>query len=106
MAVVIRLARHGRKKLPFYRIVAADKQKARDGRYIEMLGTFDPLAESEGLNLKEDRVKHWVSAGANPSPTVATLIEGKLPGYLKEIEEKRLQRLRSARAKRKTKAAA
>lgn len=75
MAVVIRLSRHGRKKKPFYRIVAANKENARDGRYLEVLGTFDPCREEGIIDLKLDRVEHWKSCGAKPSPQAAQLIK-------------------------------
>ena len=72
MAVVIRFARHGTKGKPFYRIVAADKQYPRDGRYLEVLGTFNPKSEEAKLN--SERVKYWIDNGAKPSPAVKTLI--------------------------------
>ena len=103
MAVTLRLARHGRKKRPFYRIVAADKAKKRDGRYLERLGTVDPLAEPATVELKDERVKYWLSVGARPSQTVAHIIEKQIPGHLKEIEEKRLEKIKERRAKRKAK---
>ena len=106
MAVVIRLARYGRKKLPFYRIVAADKQSPRDGRYLELLGTVDPLTDPITLTLKEERVKYWVGVGAAPSPTVASMINKRLPGFLEELNKKRLEKVRAVRAKRKTRAKA
>ena len=74
MAVRIRLARHGRKKAPFYRIVAADGRMPRDGRYIERLGHFDPMAEPEQLVLDLERVDYWIGVGASPSDTAASLI--------------------------------
>jgi small subunit ribosomal protein S16 len=75
MAVRIRLARHGRKKAPFYRIVAADGRMPRDGRYIERLGHFDPMADADQVVLDLDRVDYWISVGASPSDTVATIIK-------------------------------
>lgn len=72
--VVIRLARGGAKKRPFYRVVTADQRMPRDGRFIEQLGTFDPRAEKNGINLKIDRVDHWLKVGAQPSDTVKSLI--------------------------------
>ncbi|MFN8389767.1 MAG: 30S ribosomal protein S16 [Bdellovibrionota bacterium] len=105
MAVTIRLARHGRKKIPFYRIVATDKDYKRDGRYLEQLGTMNPLTDPITVNLKEDRVKHWISLGAYPSATVARIIATKIPGYLEGIEKARLEKVRAARAKRKARAA-
>ena len=75
MAVRLRMVRRGRKKRPFYSVVAADSAKTRAGSYIEKLGTFDPLVEENGLNLNEERVKYWLSVGASPSDTVANLIK-------------------------------
>ena len=105
MAVVIRLSRHGRKKLAFYRIVAADKQLKRDGRYLELLGTMNPLTNPITVTLKEDRVKYWVGVGAKPSQTVAAIIDSKLPGYLEGLDTARLDKIRTARKARKTRAA-
>ncbi|MCA9507847.1 MAG: 30S ribosomal protein S16 [Myxococcales bacterium] len=73
--VVIRLARGGAKKRPFYRVVAADQRMSRDGRFIEQVGTFDPRAQKDALNLKIDRVDHWLKVGAQPSDTVKSLIK-------------------------------
>ena len=74
MAVRIRLARYGRKKRPFYRIVAADQRAPRDGRYIERLGHFDPMTDENNLELDLERVDYWLGVGAAPSDTVAGLI--------------------------------
>ncbi len=74
MALKIRLARGGAKKRPFYRIVVADSRSPRDGRFIERLGTYDPMLPKdspERIRLKEDRVKHWLGVGAQPSDRVA-----------------------------------
>ncbi len=73
--VVIRLARGGAKKRPFYRVVAADQRMARDGRFIEQVGTFDPRVDKGSINLKIDRVEHWMKVGAQPSDTVKSLIK-------------------------------
>lgn len=75
--VVIRMARGGAKKRPFYRLVVADKRCSRDGRYIERVGFFNPLAAGaeERLRLDLERVDHWVSQGAQPSDRVKTLIK-------------------------------
>ena len=75
MAVRIRLARHGRKKQPFYRIVATDGRFPRDGRYIERLGHFNPMSEPKELVIDLERVDYWMGVGANPSETAAKLIE-------------------------------
>ncbi len=72
--VVIRLARGGAKKRPFYRIVVADSRFPRDGRYIEQIGTYNPRVEENAVNVKLDRVDHWVSKGAQASDTTASLI--------------------------------
>jgi small subunit ribosomal protein S16 len=74
--VVIRLARGGSKKRPFYNIVAADARNRRDGRYLERLGFFNPVAsgQAEALRVAFDRVDYWVSNGAQVSPTVTRLM--------------------------------
>ena len=72
--VVIRLARAGTKKKPFYRVVVADRRDARDGRFIEQVGTYDPRKQQHGLALMLDRVDHWVGQGAQPSETVGHLV--------------------------------
>jgi len=69
--VVIRLTRKGRKKNPFYRIVAADSRMPRDGRFLENLGTYDPLKKEVKMNL--ERIDHWIKVGAKMSDTVAKL---------------------------------
>ena len=77
MVVKLRLQRFGRKKRPYYRVVATDARKPRDGKPIEFLGTFDPLVDKNGvkkLRLKEDRVNYWLSVGAQPSDTVRSFI--------------------------------
>ena len=74
MAVRLRLTRMGRKKKPFYRIVAADSRAPRDGRNIETLGWYDPMANPSGLKVDLERVDYWLGVGAKPSETVASLI--------------------------------
>ena len=75
--VSIRLSRTGSKKRPFYHIVTTDSHNRRDGRYIERLGFFNPIAndKEEGLRLDLDRAKYWISVGAQPSSRVSQLIE-------------------------------
>lgn len=73
--VKIRLARHGAKKKPFYRIVVADKECPRDGRYLENVGTYDPLQNPAKVTLKEERIKYWIGQGAIPSDTVKSLFK-------------------------------
>jgi small subunit ribosomal protein S16 len=72
MAVAIRFSRQGKKKSPFYRIVAADKRKARDGKFIELLGTYHPVTKA--LKLDAERYQKWISVGAQPSGTLAAII--------------------------------
>ena len=72
--VKIRLARHGAKKRPFYRIVAADSRSPRDGRFIEQLGFYDPTKDPSVVQLKTDKLKKWLQNGAQPTDTVARLI--------------------------------
>ena len=77
MATKIRLARGGSKKRPFYSIVVADVRAPRDGRFIEKLGTYNPLLAKDDPNrvqYKEDRVKHWLSVGAQPTDPVARFL--------------------------------
>lgn len=82
MAVKIRLARMGAKKRPFYRIVAADSQSKRDGRFLEVIGTYNPLTDPAEVSLKGELLKKWLDQGATPSETVASLLKAKglLPG--------------------------
>ena len=72
--VRIRLRRMGAKKKPFYRIVVADKRSPRDGRFIETIGTYNPLTEPETVTLQVDRAAHWLSVGAQPTEAVARLL--------------------------------
>ena len=74
MAVKIRLTRMGSKKKPFYRINVADSRTPRDGRFIETVGTYNPLIEENQVTLKEDRVLEWLSKGAQPSDTVRNIL--------------------------------
>ena len=72
MAVAIRMSRQGKKKSPFYRIVAADKRCARDGRFIELLGTYHPITKV--LKLDSEKYQKWISVGAQPSGTLAAVV--------------------------------
>ncbi|MFP6665483.1 MAG: 30S ribosomal protein S16 [Deltaproteobacteria bacterium] len=75
MATTIRLARHGSKKRPFYRIVAATTKAPRDGRFLEQLGHYDPTREPVELRVHLDKVEKWIRNGAKPSDTVASLLK-------------------------------
>ncbi len=73
--LTIRLTRQGRKKVPFYHVVVADKRAPRDSNYIERLGHFNPLSHGEPTKLVLERISHWLKQGAHPSPTVKNLIK-------------------------------
>ncbi len=78
MALKIRLARGGSKKRPYYRIVVAEVTSPRDGRYVEKVGTYDPMLNKDDENrvkLIEDRIKHWLSVGARPTDRVARFLD-------------------------------
>jgi small subunit ribosomal protein S16 len=74
MAVKIRLSRHGSKKKPIYRIVVANSESPRDGRFIEQVGLYDPTRKPTLINLKTDKLEAWLKKGARPTQTVAQLI--------------------------------
>jgi len=77
MAVKIRLARMGGKGRPFYRIVVANSEFPRDGRFLEIVGNYDPQKNPAAVNLKEERIVDWLSKGAKPTLTVSQLLEKK-----------------------------
>ncbi len=74
MAVAIRLKREGARNHPYYKIVVADQRMPRDGRFIEIIGTYDPKKEGENFSLELDRANYWVGVGARPSQTVGSII--------------------------------
>ncbi len=74
MAVSIRLRREGTTNRPYYRVVVADSRSPRDGKFIEMIGNYDPKKETENANLDLDRAEYWIGKGAQPSDTVLSLI--------------------------------
>jgi len=73
--LMIRLARFGAKKKPVYRVVVIEKERARDSRAVEVVGHYNPLTNPATVNLKHDRITHWMRHGAQPSDTVARLIQ-------------------------------
>ena len=75
MPVVLRLTRRGTKKKPFYRIVATDSRNPRDGRFLEVLGTYDPLKTDDNIKVDADKAMAWIKKGAQPSQTVASLLK-------------------------------
>ena len=84
MPVKIRLARHGAKKKPFYRIVAADSESPRDGRFLEIVGTYNPLIDPAEVSLKQERIKYWIDQGAIPTATVKNLL--KKEGFFAKLK--------------------
>jgi small subunit ribosomal protein S16 len=77
MPVRLRLTRKGAKKRPFYRIVAADSEAPRDGRFLEVLGYYDPLKDPAQVQMDEDKVRKWIQRGAKVSDTVGSLLRKK-----------------------------
>lgn len=75
MAVKLRLMRMGKKKQPTYRVVAADSRSPRDGRFIEIIGTYEPRAEPSVVKIDNDKAVHWLSQGATPTDTVQKLLQ-------------------------------
>ena len=85
MHVKIRLKRMGSKKRPFYRIVVADSRSPRDGRFIETVGTYNPLTQPEQVTLKEEAIMGWLNNGAQPSDTVRNILSKE--GVMKKFHE-------------------
>ena len=75
MAVSIRLRREGAKNSPYYKVVVADSRSPRDGKFIEIVGTYDPKKKDHNSTIKLDRIEHWISKGAQPSDTVRSLVK-------------------------------
>ena len=96
MAVKIRLRRVGRKKSPMYRIVVADSKSPRDGKFLEIIGQYNPRQGESAVNLQVDRANYWMDHGAQPSDTVRSLL--RRAGVLKQRHETRLAEKLQARA--------
>lgn len=102
LAVKIRLSRHGAKKRPFYRVVVADERMPRDGRYIEQVGTYNPLTHPHAINLDLERIDAWIKDGAQLSGTVSHLVsivrDGDKPAPAKKQKKskKQIERERAA----------
>jgi small subunit ribosomal protein S16 len=75
MAVIIRLRRDGAKNSPYYRIVVADKHSPRDGKFLELIGTYDPKKKGDNSTIKVPRAEHWIKLGAKPSDTVRSILK-------------------------------
>ena len=95
MAVKIRLTRMGSKKKPFYRINVADSRSPRDGRFIETVGTYNPLVEENQVTLKEDRVLAWLADGAQPSDTDHNILPKE--GVLNKLHDSKFSKLSKSR---------
>lgn len=101
MSVRLRMQRHGSKKRPFYRVVAADIRAPRDGRYIEQLGVYDPLHDDPiVVNLDLERVDYWLGVGAQPTDTVNTLIQKVRDGKTRTVQELEAQNREQKRQER------
>ena len=85
MAVKIRLARHGKKAQPFYHIVAADSRAPRDGKFIEKLGTYNPITKPATVEINFDRVLYWIQNGALPSDTAGSILRKEGVLYMKHL---------------------
>lgn len=88
--LAISLMRMGTKGKPFYRVVVKEKRSKRDGKYLENVGTYNPMADPAEVNLKHDRVQYWISVGAQPSETVASLIKNN-PELSEEEKQAKLE---------------
>ena len=73
----IRLSRIGKKKKPYYRVVVIERTRPRDGRFVEIVGTYDPLKKPAEIKLDADRIKHWLGRGAQPSDTVRSFLRSQ-----------------------------
>ncbi len=77
--LTIRLARIGKKKRPFYRVVVTEKTRPRNGRFVEIVGTYDPLKKPAAVEVNRERVEYWLGKGAQPSDTVRSLLRNPRP---------------------------
>ena len=84
--VKIRLKRFGAKKRPYYRAVVIDSRKPRDGRALEYLGTYNPMTEPSEIDLKRERIEHWVALGAQLSPQMKTLLNRQVEAQVVSAE--------------------
>jgi small subunit ribosomal protein S16 len=108
MSLRIRLARGGAKKRPYYRIVVADARMPRDGRYVEKVGTYNPMLAKDDpnrINLLEDRIRHWLSVGAQPSDRVARFLGAAEIAAKPAIPSQTKQHLPKAKAQERLKEA-
>ncbi|MCS6893774.1 MAG: 30S ribosomal protein S16 [Deltaproteobacteria bacterium] len=99
--VKIRLQRHGRHKRPFYRMVACDERCRRDGRFLEIIGYYDPFAKDSMIKINSNALIKWINFGAQPTETVKKLIQRQMPNFFTDIEARRREKIRLKRKKRK-----
>ncbi len=103
MALKIRLRAQGRKNRTFYRLVVADSRYPRDGKYVEMLGWYNPFqpGTESNIEVKMDRLEHWLKHGAQMTPKLETLVKRVNPAFIKGFYKERLDRELAKRAKKK-----
>ena len=106
MAVKIRLARHGAKKRPYYRVVVADGRMPRDGRYIEEVGRYNPLTNPKVIDINLEKVDEWIAKGAQPTNAVAHLIEVARNGQPAVEKKAKISKKAAAKAAAAAEAAA
>jgi len=104
--VKIRLQRHGNKNRPFYRLIVADSRFRRDGRFIEILGYYDPLRDPAKIQVNQETVKKWVSWGAQPTSSAKSLLNKVMDNFFDNLEKERRLKIQAKRKKRKERAAA
>jgi len=103
MAVIIRLRKQGRTNHAVYRLVVTDSQNKRDGKYMEMLGSYNPADpdHERGLTVKADRIQHWLESGAQISDKAETLVKRAAPGVIKTYRDRLMARDAKATAKKR-----
>ena len=106
MAVKIRLARHGAKKRPYYRVVVADGRMPRDGRYLEVVGRYNPVSDPKVIDINLEKVDEWISKGAQPTNAVSHLIDIARSGAPAEEKKPKMSKKAAAKAAAAAEAAA
>ncbi|MCL4142153.1 UNVERIFIED_CONTAM: hypothetical protein GTU68_028181, partial [Idotea baltica] len=99
--VKLRLTRGGQKKRPFYRIIAANVESRRDGRFLEIIGTYNPMADPAEVNIKEELVKKWIAVGAKPTRVVQSLLRKHLPDTYEVKLAAQKEKIKADRNKRR-----
>jgi small subunit ribosomal protein S16 len=106
VAITLRLTRLGQRNRPFYRIIAANSAAARDGRFLEIVGTYNPMMDPPAITLKETLIKNWIAKGAKPSATVQGILKRNMPGVYEEKATAQRTKIQEQRRKRKERAKA